>query len=58
MVWRYKMDGNKDAQLDSIEFMPDFSVVRKNSTFINWTLYADNMTPKTGRFPFRKLQDF
>jgi hypothetical protein len=56
--WRYMMDGDKNTKLISHELRSDGSVIRKDQVFVQWTLYADNMTPKKGEVPFSKLHEF
>ena len=58
MVWRYKMDSDKYAKLGTLELGSNHSAVRKDTAFVQWTLYADNMTPKKGTVPFRQLHEF
>jgi hypothetical protein len=58
MVWRYKMDSDKYSKVSILEFKSDQSAVRKDTAFVQWTLYADNMTPKKGATPFRQLHEF
>src|SRR6185503_15993434 len=47
MAIQYKVDGHIYAQIDD-----------DGGPMIDWTLHADNMTPKTGSIPFQALQCF
>jgi hypothetical protein len=58
MVWRYKMDSDKYSKVSTLELKADQSADRKDTAFVQWTLYADNMTPKKGTVPFRRLHEF
>lgn len=58
MLLIYKMDFTKYNQVTSTELKPNYSEIRKDTTFVEWTLYADNMTPKKGSVPFSQLNDF
>jgi len=58
MNWRYRMDSEKYAKLGAFDLRPGFSATRKDTVFVQWTLYADNMPPKKGRVPFRELHQF
>jgi hypothetical protein len=50
-LWQYQMGSKIYGELRDIELMGRPAAVR-------WTLYADNMTPKEGSVPFRKLHDY
>ena len=58
MNWRYKMDSGKYHTVGTYDFKPLSNAVRKDTAFVLWTLYADNMTPKTGKVPFSTLHEF
>ena len=58
IVWRYKMDGEKFHKLSVFELKENYSAIRKDKDFVQWTLYADNMTPKKGAVPFRELHEY
>lgn len=51
ILFPYRMSGNIYAELRGLE-------LSGKEAMIDWTLYADNMTPKTGSIPFRALHDY
>lgn len=51
ILFPYRMDGKIYGELRGLE-------LSGKEAMIDWTLYADNMTPKTGSIPFRALHDY
>jgi hypothetical protein len=51
IVWDYEMSSEKYGKVRDLE-------MRGAEPFVEWTLYADNMTPKQGRVPFSSLNDY
>lgn len=51
IIWDYEMDSDKNGKLRILELASE-------EASINWTLYADNMIPKQGKVPFKKLHSY
>lgn len=51
ILFPYRMNGAIYDDLRGLE-------LSNNEAMIDWTLYADNMTPKTGRVPVRSIHDY
>lgn len=51
IVWDFEMNSEKYGELRSLE-------LRGMEPTVEWTLYADNMTPKQGKVPFKNLNDY
>lgn len=58
LAWRYKMDSDTYHKVFTYVPKADFSMDRKETAFVRWTLYADSMTPKKGEVPFSQLHEF